>query len=341
MMSTYKFSAHTSLRRVVFGIATLVAVVAAHAEGLSHPCAASPPPEKLEQVRLYAARLNYVAEPAAFKIVSSTLANNECFWRVDLQGSEKQANTTLFLSPDFKYVTPTLLDLQGDPLDEERKRQKAIAAALSAGRPPVTAGPSNTPVIVEFSDFQCPFCKRETDILEKEVLQGNHDAVRIEYRYFPLSMHSWAAEAAEVAACVQAQSALSFWTVHDFLFQYQSTLTAGHVYADVRNFLSHEKTDLDMIRLDTCVSNHEQTGTVRADEALGRSLGVQATPTMFIDGMMLKGLRTADQLREAIRKARIVANEHPEVVSSMECKPSSPASSGAAQRCTPANSTHE
>jgi len=62
-------------------------------------------------------------------------------------------------------------------------------------------------------------------------------------------------------------------------------------------------------------------GTVRADEALGRSLGVQATPTLFIDGMMLKGLRTADQLREAIRKAQLVANRKPEGGAELQCKP--------------------
>lgn len=78
-----------------------------------------------------------------------------------------ESKPTFFLSPDFKYVTPTLLDLQRDPLEEEHRRQKAVAAALSARKPPMTAGPLTSPVVVEFSDFQCPFCKRETDVLEK------------------------------------------------------------------------------------------------------------------------------------------------------------------------------
>ena len=339
-MFTYKFSARNSFRALGSVVSAVLVVVAAHAESSAHPCA-PPPPEKLERLRIYVARLNYIEEPGRIRITSSTPANDECFWRVDLGGIGTQPNTIMFLSPDFKYVTPTLLDLQRDPLDEERKRQKSIAAALLAGKPPLTGGSSKAPVIVEFSDFQCPFCKRETDILEKEVLQETHDSVRLEYRYFPLSTHAWAMEAAEVAACAQSERPESFWVVHDFLFQHQSTLAAGHVYSEVRTFLSSTTTSLDLYKLDSCVSNHDQAGTVKTDQALGRSLGIQATPTLFIDGIMLKGLRTADQVREAIRKAQLVANRPAEVGPQLQCKPPVAVQSrGTAQRCDLAG-THE
>jgi protein-disulfide isomerase len=253
-------------------------------------------------VQAYVARLNNIENPERLKAVQVSVANGECFWLLKYGSVTSAPLLTMYLSPDFKYVTPTLLDLSVDPQAEQRKRQKVVAAALSAGKPPSTS-PIRTPVtIVEFSDFQCPFCKRQSEALEKRVLPKSRERVRLEYRFFPLSIHSWAREAAEVAACASVQRPESFWTVHDYLFDHQSALVSGQIHPAVRELLE-STAGFDVARFDKCVAEHEQAGTVRADESLGRGLGVQATPTLFVNGLMLKGVHSAEQILEAVHRA--------------------------------------
>jgi protein-disulfide isomerase len=207
----------------------------------------------------------------------------------------------MYMSPDFKYLLPAILDLAVDPLEEEKRRNQLVSAVLASGKPPYRGAEGARVTIVEFADFQCPFCRRQTDVLEKEILVNNESKIRFEYRHFPLSMHPWAQQAAEIAACAAQQNLGSFWIAHNYLFAHQQTMLASTLYPELRAILT-QNGELDPEALDKCFRGHEQVQTVRRDAAIGRSLGVQATPTLFINGVMLPGLRSADEIRARIRK---------------------------------------
>lgn len=125
----------------------------------------------------------------------------------------------LYLSPDQRYLFPALFDSTLDPAVEQRRRDEAVMRGLTE-RPGPTLGPPGAPVtIVEFSDFECPFCRRLASI-EKQVLPRFNGRVRVIFKNYPLSIHPWAQEAAEAATCAYFQSPPGFWLFHDYFFSH-------------------------------------------------------------------------------------------------------------------------
>jgi protein-disulfide isomerase len=163
-------------------------------------------------------------------------------------------------------------------LHEREARSQPIGAepwaALLAGTPP-TFGPETAQVtIVEFSDFQCPYCAQASETV-KRIRDTYGDRVRFVFRQFPLSFHEHARAAAQAALAAHAQG--KFWPYHDRLFEHQSALDRKSLesYAqDVGLDLSAFKKNLD----DKAFDNQIET-----DLALGRDAKVDGTPTMFIN----------------------------------------------------------
>ena len=154
-------------------------------------------------------------------------------------------------------------------------RQKVDAA----GRPEM--GPKNAPIeIVEFSDFQCPFCFRATPTV-KQMLSTYGDRVHFVYRHFPLPNHPNARPAAEAAACAEDQG--KFWPFHDRLFTNQTKLSD----ADLKQHAS--ALGLDAGKFSDCVDNHKAQKRVEDDIAAGTALGVTGTPAFFINGRQVEG----------------------------------------------------
>ncbi len=149
----------------------------------------------------------------------------------------------------------------------------------SAGHPEL--GPAGAPVtIVEFSDFQCPFCRRAEPSLN-EVRQKYGDKVRLVYLDFPLSMHPHSMDAAMGARCAADQG--KFWPFHDLLFADQSKLAPDDLKADAK------KLGLDTAKFDACLDQAKYRGEISADLAQGQALGVDGTPAFFINGRPLSG----------------------------------------------------
>jgi len=152
-----------------------------------------------------------------------------------------------------------------------------------AGRP--FWGPKNAKVtVVEFTDYQCPFCGRHF----KETLPGLRTkyASQIKYviRNFPIaSLHPFAQKAAEAAECVLAQSEPKFWEYHDTLFKNQDKLTI----TDLKRYAA--TLGLNTSKFDRCLDSGAQAGEVSKDIADGTGIGVTGTPTFVINGEVLKG----------------------------------------------------
>ena len=235
--------------------------------------------------------------------MESTQANDQCYWKLHYQESSPKTEVIVYLTPDGQYLLPKLYDLRVDPLAEERAETDAMMKTLEADDPPAQ-GMANAPVtIVEFLDFQCPYCKRMADVLEKDLTADERKSIRIVFRNFPLPMHPWAKDAAEIAGCAALQSNDAFWKVHDYLFQNQATITASNVRDNATAF-ALTNAGVDKEKFQTCLDRKMAVGGVTADTDLGSKIGVHATPTLFINGTKYEGMKDAASLRAIIADAR-------------------------------------
>ena len=166
---------------------------------------------------------------------------------------------------------------------------------ISADDDPVL-GDVNTPItIIEFSDFQCPFCGRffaETLPLIKQNYVDTGKA-KFVYRDFPLSsIHPEATPAAEAAECADEQG--KFWEFHNGLFENQASLSTA-LYQNLA-----EKYGLDIGQFEQCIGTRKYQSEVQADFSYGSGLGITGTPTVFINGKMIVGAQPYQAFQQAI-----------------------------------------
>lgn len=157
-------------------------------------------------------------------------------------------------------------------------------------------GDSNAPVtIVEFSDFQCPYCARYFSDTHQRIVDEYGDQIRFVYRDFPLSsIHPRAQASAEAAQCADDQNA--FWDYHDLLFTNQSAL-------DNESLISYAaRLNLDTDKFRTCLESGKYTDEVLADFEAGREYGVTGTPTFFINGVRVVGAQPFEVFQQIIEE---------------------------------------
>jgi protein-disulfide isomerase len=145
--------------------------------------------------------------------------------------------------------------------------------------------------IVEFSDFQCPYCTRAADTV-KEVLTKYGDKVSVEYRHFPLDFHKRAHRAAEGSECANQQG--KFWEYHDLLFANQSALEEDNL----KDYAT--KAGLDVAKFDACMADVATAKIVDADMENGASVGMSGTPGFYINGKLLAGAVPIEEFAKVI-----------------------------------------
>lgn len=197
----------------------------------------------------------------------------------------------------IQYLTRTQRQERVKSLFEQLRKDNKVAIKLSEPRKQVEAkgparGPDNAPVtVVEFSDFQCPFCGRAHDTVE-QVMQAYAGKVRLVFRQFPLDMHKNAGKAAEAALCANEQG--KFWEYHDVLFKNQQTLEIAQL-KDHANGVG-----LDQAKFASCLDSGKFAKAVQDDMAAGQQVGVSGTPAFFINGVMLSGAMPFDEFKRVI-----------------------------------------
>jgi protein-disulfide isomerase len=153
-------------------------------------------------------------------------------------------------------------------------------------------GNASAPVkIIEFSDFQCPYCTRAADTV-KEVLTKYGDKVSVEYRHFPLDFHKRAHRAAEGSECANQQG--KFWEYHDLLFANQSALEENNL----KDYAA--KAGLDVAKFDACMADAGTAKIVDADMENGASVGMSGTPGFYINGKLLAGAVPIEEFAKVI-----------------------------------------
>jgi protein-disulfide isomerase len=157
-------------------------------------------------------------------------------------------------------------------------------------------GPQDAPItLIEFSDYECPYCSRWHDQVFNKLRQEYPDQVRIVYRDFPLSsIHPNAAPAAEAANCANEQD--SFWEFHEKLF-------SGEYDLGEEAYLQYaEDLGLETDEFQECLESGRYSDEVMADYQFASGLGVRSTPTFFLNGIPLVGAQPYEVFKEVIEK---------------------------------------
>ncbi len=153
-------------------------------------------------------------------------------------------------------------------------------------------GPANAKVtIVEFSDFQCPFCSRVIPTVQKIEKDYAND-VRVVFLHNPLPFHQNAEPAAEAAIAAEAQG--KFWEMHDKLFTNQQNLTRP----DLEKYA--QEIGLDMNKFKAALDSHSGKKKIEADLAIAKQVGVQGTPNFYVDGRNIQGAQPYEEFKKII-----------------------------------------
>jgi protein-disulfide isomerase len=171
--------------------------------------------------------------------------------------------------------------------------EKAPVALQIAGAP--SRGPATARLtIVEFSDFQCPFCKTGAEALNA-IAKAYPKDVRVVFKQFPLESHSQAAFAAEASLAAQAQG--KFWEMHDRIFANPRALTEANFVAWAKEF------GMDVPRFTSELTSHKYQSVVQAETKQGLDAGVEGTPTVFLNGRPYRGAVTFEDLKPVVDAA--------------------------------------
>jgi len=204
-------------------------------------------------------------------------------------------------SADFEYYVSKdgQKIVEGNLYDISQNPYKAQLDKLKTDLEPSFGTPGAPVVLVEFSDFECPMCKEEAKILRDNLMSAYPKQVRFYFMTYPLdSLHPWARAAAIAGRCVFRQNAGAFWDFHDWIFAHQSEINAENLKDKVLEFAKGK--ELDALQLARCMDNRETEGEVNKAVAIGKDVGVSATPTLYINGRPVVGSHDWNTLRNII-----------------------------------------
>ena len=239
----------------------------------------------------------------------------------DKAGAVTEADIEAFYKANAARLDNTPLDELRDRIAKQLQRTRQqrhrraflrelrkTAAITMRLKPPIVEvatdgapakGSAEAPVtVVEFADYECPYCARVQDTLNL-ILSTYQDQVRLVFKDFPLSSHPRAQKAAEAARCAGEQE--RYWDYHDVLFRNVEALEVEQLKQNAADL------HLDTTRFNTCLDSGRQAAAVRRDVVQGSQLGVSGTPAFFINGRFLPGVQAFTAFQEAIDEALAAA----------------------------------
>ncbi len=201
-------------------------------------------------------------------------------------------------------VSRSMEEVEKTLADETNQRNETLKQA-TAGMP--VRGPADAPVtLVEFSDFQCPYCARASTLVD-QLMERFPETLNVIYVHYPLPMHEWARPAAIASQCAAQQDDEAFWTLHDAYFDNQSSLTTDNVMEQSEEYLADAS--IDIAAWKTCATDEssdahtEAAQTVSANMQAGETVNVTGTPSFFINGEQVQGARSVDAFARRIEEA--------------------------------------
>lgn len=221
----------------------------------------------------------------------------------------RQTQTVAFFvsSDDTKFymvnnLEPLDVSKSGDEINAQLEEQAAEEAKAAEEREariasaidgkPVRGNANAAVTIVEFSDFQCPYCARGAETVE-QLLEKYPEDVKFVFMHYPLGFHPWARPAAIATECAANQSDDYFWILHDKYFEEQKALTPENVMEKTRGYL--DGSGIDMATFAACAEDTDSdeykaaAAKVSQEMSLGQSMGVSGTPGFLVNGQLLSG----------------------------------------------------
>ena len=227
---------------------------------------------------------------------------------VTVDGGERKQDITFLVSKDrSSLIRMTKFDLSKDPFTETMSKIDV------SGRP--TRGiKASKVVVVNFDDFECPFCSRMHQNLFPEILKEYGDRVTFVYKDYPLAeIHPWAIHAAVDANCLASQNSDAYWDFADYIHANQHEVSnektpgARLEALDKLTMLQGQKHNLDVVKLQSCIKAQDESA-VKASMKEAERVGVEATPTLFINGEKIDGAVPVSELRASLDRALKDAN---------------------------------
>src|SRR5215475_270894 len=209
-------------------------------------------------------------------------------------GEQKQ-DVPFYVSNDGRYLFRSdAIDLTIDPFQALMQKIKLDGAP--------SRGPADAKVtVVEFSDFECPYCGQAYEIFEKQVYPQYGDKVRFVFKQMPLTqIHPFAEDAAVASMCALQQGNEQFWKLYNGLFAKQGELNKENLPAKVEEIAT--AAGLDVPKLKDCMQGRKSLDAVKADQAEAAAVGVNGTPTFFVNGRRVQGA-DANAFKQAIDQA--------------------------------------
>ncbi len=225
------------------------------------------------------------------KVVSSEREGALYKVNVEYAGQEFSAYTTL----DGKYLISESIPLSGDIANAAGDKSKD-RIEVEIGNSPVKGNTNAKVVIIEFSDYECPFCGRFFADTLPELKKNYIDTgkARLVYKDFPLSFHPNAQKAAESARCAGEQG--KYWEMHDKLFENQQNLGEDNYRKWAKEI------GLNTEKFNECMSTEKYAQSVKGEQSYGGQLGISGTPAFFINGRELVGAQPYSAFKKIIEE---------------------------------------
>jgi len=210
---------------------------------------------------------------------------------IDLTIDGNNQSVKFYVSKDGKFLFQgELSDMTKDPLAQN-------LAQIQMKDAPSLGDPSAAVTLVEYSDFECPVCRKLHDAL-REILPNYAGKVRVVFKDFPIEqLHPWARTAAIAGRCAYQQDPKTFWKMYDFIYDNQEIISAANAWTKMMDYAGQSGLDADALK--SCMASPEAAAAVNASRANGQLLDVNSTPTVFVNGRRMVGA-DAHQLEQYI-----------------------------------------
>ncbi len=164
---------------------------------------------------------------------------------------------------------------------------------VNAGNAPFVGGKDAKVTIVEFSDFQCPFCAKGAEVIT-ELKKKYGNKIKVAFKNFPLPFHKQAKQAALAALCANEQGADKFWKFHDLMFADQTKLEPAALKDTAKSL------GIEIPKFEKCFEENKYMAQIEQDMKEGETIGVKSTPTFFVNGKLVNGAQPIEVFSELI-----------------------------------------
>ncbi len=179
------------------------------------------------------------------------------------------------------------------PVEVYIQKPRRPTFPVEAGSAPFAGDKDAKVTVVEYSDFQCPYCAKGADVLH-QLKKKYGNKVKIVFKNFPLPFHNHAEAAAVAGVCANEQSVDSFWKMHDEMFANQEGLDPEGLKKAAK------KIGLKMDQFEKCIADPKNVEVVKASVEDGKKVKVKSTPTFFINGQLINGAQPIDVFADVI-----------------------------------------